>query len=105
MESMESDELNHDQIRSILLSLALKLACDKLCKIGQLSAGDNSDEVRTLSESELYVDLIESAYPELFDSHNDRDLRKYSEHLDFEFEKLEEAINLDQPYDFRWHND
>lgn len=100
-----SDELNHDQIRSLLLSFALKLACDKLCKIAQLSAGDNSDEVRTLSESELYVDLIESAYPELFDNRDDQARKRYSEHLFFELEKLEEAINLDRPYDFRWHND
>lgn len=99
-----SDELTHDQIRSILLSLALKLACEKLCKIAQLSAGD-SDEVRILSESELYVELVESAYPELFDSPDDKAKRKYSEHLFFELEKLEEAINLSRPYDFRWHND
>lgn len=99
-----SDELNHDQIRSILLSLALKLACDKLCKIGQLSAGD-SDEVRILSESELYVELVESAYPELFDNRDDQARKRYSEHLFFELEKLEEALDLKKPYDFRWHND
>lgn len=97
-------DLNHDQIRSVLLSLALKLACDRLCKIGSLSAGD-SDEVRILSESELYVELVESAYPELFDNKDDQARKKYSEHLDFEFEKLEEALDLKKPYDFRWHND
>lgn len=100
----DNDQLNDDQIRSLLLSHALRLACDKLCKIGQISAGDR-DEVRILSESELYVDLVESAYPELFDSHHDRKIRKYSKFLADDLDLLQEALPLNRPDQFTWHND